>query len=203
MRAAADNTSPLDIRSDGRRSIRHLKCSRKGDVLVAQPCVSLCDPIDCCPPGSSVQRILHWSGQSFPPPRGLPNPGMEPRSPALQADSSPAEPPGKPWIANRKTPLKPWKKGLKLDSQENYQGQNQQGLPGTATIRASPALICDELFLSKKIINKPRKVSHLQSRTWSGTEPAQRFQGENPLKVNNGCKRPGGELPEPLLSWGA
>ena len=63
--------------------------------------------------------------------------------------------------------------------------RNRHGLPGTAIIRASPALICDELFLSKKIINKPRKVSHLQSRTSSGTEPAQRFQGENPLKVNN------------------
>ena len=30
--------------------------------------------------------------------RDLPNPGMEPRSPTLQADSSPAEPPGKPHL---------------------------------------------------------------------------------------------------------
>ena len=33
---------------------------------------------------------------SCPPPVSLPNPGMEPRSPALQADSLPSEPPGKP-----------------------------------------------------------------------------------------------------------
>ena len=33
---------------------------------------------------------------TFPSPGDLPNPGMEPRSPALQADSLPAEPPGKP-----------------------------------------------------------------------------------------------------------
>ena len=37
-----------------------------------------------------------WSGYPFPPPGDLPNPGTEPRSLALQADSLPAEPPGKP-----------------------------------------------------------------------------------------------------------
>ena len=35
-------------------------------------------------------------GQPFPSPVDLPNPGIEPRSPVLQADSLPAEPPGKP-----------------------------------------------------------------------------------------------------------
>ena len=38
----------------------------------------------------------HWSGLPCPPPGYLPNPGREPRSPALQADSLPSEPPGKP-----------------------------------------------------------------------------------------------------------
>ena len=41
-------------------------------------------------------RPEYWSGQPFPSPRDLPNPGIEPRSPALQADSLPAKPPGKP-----------------------------------------------------------------------------------------------------------
>ena len=39
-------------------------------------------------------RPEYWSGLPFPPPGDLPNPGIEPRSPALQADSLPAEPPG-------------------------------------------------------------------------------------------------------------
>ena len=39
-------------------------------------------------------RPEYWSGQPFPSPGDLPNPGIEPRSPALQADSLPAEPPG-------------------------------------------------------------------------------------------------------------
>ena len=37
----------------------------------------------------------YWSGLPFPSPGDLPNPGIEPRSPALQADSLPSEPPGK------------------------------------------------------------------------------------------------------------
>ena len=39
-------------------------------------------------------RPEYWSG--FPSPGDLPNPGFEPRSPTLQADSLPAEPQGKP-----------------------------------------------------------------------------------------------------------
>ena len=41
-------------------------------------------------------RPEYWSGWPFPSPGNLPNPGIEPRSPTLQADSLPAEPPGKP-----------------------------------------------------------------------------------------------------------
>ena len=42
-------------------------------------------------------RQEHWSGLPCPPPRDLPNPGIEPRSTALQADSLPSEPPGRPY----------------------------------------------------------------------------------------------------------
>ena len=41
-------------------------------------------------------RQEYWSGLPFPSPGDLPDPGMEPGSPALQADSLPSEPPGKP-----------------------------------------------------------------------------------------------------------
>ena len=40
-------------------------------------------------------REEYWSGLPFPSPGDLPNPGIEPRSPALQADSLPSEPSGK------------------------------------------------------------------------------------------------------------
>ena len=61
--------------------------------LVAKSCHS-CDPMDCRLPGSSVHGIFQagiLSGLLFPPPGDLPNPGIEPRSPALQADSLPTE----------------------------------------------------------------------------------------------------------------
>ena len=38
----------------------------------------------------------YWSGLPFPSPGDLPNPGIEPWSPALQTDALPSEPPGKP-----------------------------------------------------------------------------------------------------------
>ena len=38
----------------------------------------------------------YWSGSPFPSPGDLPNPGIEPGSPALQADALSSEPPGKP-----------------------------------------------------------------------------------------------------------
>ena len=41
-------------------------------------------------------RPEYWSGYPFPSPGDLPNPGIKPRSPSLQADSLPAEPQGKP-----------------------------------------------------------------------------------------------------------
>ena len=41
-------------------------------------------------------RQEYWSGLWFPSPEDLPKPGIEPRFPALQADSLPSKPPGKP-----------------------------------------------------------------------------------------------------------
>ena len=47
-------------------------------------------------------RQEYWSGLPRSPPGNLPNLGMEPRSPALQVDSLPSEPPGKPKIRFRR-----------------------------------------------------------------------------------------------------
>ena len=63
-------------------------------VLVAQSCLTLCDPMVCSLPGFYVHgifqaRILGWVAIPFS--GGSSNPGIEPRSPALQVDSLPAE----------------------------------------------------------------------------------------------------------------
>ena len=48
------------------------------------------------PLSMGFSRQEFWSGLPFPSPGNLPIPGIKPRSPALQVDSLPAEPPGKP-----------------------------------------------------------------------------------------------------------
>ena len=66
-------------------------------------------PWDCSLPSSSVRGILqarilekkkkkkeYWSGLPFPSLGDLPDLGIEPGSPSLQADALPTEPPGKP-----------------------------------------------------------------------------------------------------------
>ena len=104
-----------------------LQCMKvKSESEVAQSCLTLCDPMDCSLPGSSVHGIFqarvlewstivsnslqppwtvacqvplsmglsrqeYWSGLPFPSPGNLPDPGIEPGSPALQADSLSSE----------------------------------------------------------------------------------------------------------------
>ena len=48
------------------------------------------------PLSMGFSRQEYWSGLPFPSPWDLPNPGIEPGSPALQADALSSEPPGKP-----------------------------------------------------------------------------------------------------------
>ena len=51
-------------------------------------------------------RQEYCSGLPFPSPGDLPDPGIEPRSPALQADSLPSVPPGKPHISEPECPTR-------------------------------------------------------------------------------------------------
>ena len=61
-------------------------------VLVTQSCLTLCNSMDYSLPGFSVHgfsRQEYWSGLPCPPPGDLPNLGLEPGSPVLQADFLP------------------------------------------------------------------------------------------------------------------
>ena len=76
----------------------------KWSRLVAQLCLTLCDhgPFTPwtvayqAPPSMGFSRQAYWSGLPFPSSGDLPNWGIKPRSPVLQADALPSEPPGKP-----------------------------------------------------------------------------------------------------------
>ena len=73
--------------------------------LVTQSCPTLCDPMDysprhLCPWGLPQE---YWSELLCPPLGDPPKPGIKPRSPTLQVNSLPAEPPGKPkntWVGS-------------------------------------------------------------------------------------------------------
>ena len=85
--------------------------------LITQLCPTLCDPMDCSPPGSSVhgilqERILEWV--AMPSSRR----SSQPRSPALQADSLPSEPPGEP--KNTGVDSLPVFKGIFLTQESNW-----------------------------------------------------------------------------------
>ena len=84
-------------------------------------------------------RLEYWSGFPCSPPGDLPNPGIEPTSPALQVDSLPSEPPGK--LTNTGVGSLPFLQGIFLIQESNpcllhcrhilYQ-LNYQGSPPTS-----------------------------------------------------------------------
>ena len=82
-------------KSPYRTSIHNLYTQFQPSEEVAQSCLTLCDPMDCSLSGSSVHGFSRqecWSGLPFPSPGDLPNPGIEPGSPALQTDALPFQP---------------------------------------------------------------------------------------------------------------
>ena len=68
------------------KSLSHIQLFETSWTIVCQ-----------APPSMELSRQGYWGGLPFPSLGDLPDPGIEPRSPALQADSLPSEPPGKPW----------------------------------------------------------------------------------------------------------
>ena len=105
--------------------------------VVAQSCATqtVCDPMDCSPPGSSVHgifqaRTLEWVSP-FPSPGDLSDPGIKPRSPALQAGSLPSEPPGKPPIPQMRT-LRPREFKRLPEGHMPVRGEGQGQLPSAS-----------------------------------------------------------------------
>ena len=81
---------------------QYVLCYRNRTVVfeseVTQSCLTLATPWTVAhqaPQSMEFSRQEYWSGLPFPPPGDLPDPGIEPRSPMLQADALPSEPPGK------------------------------------------------------------------------------------------------------------
>ena len=83
----------------GYNSINKDYKSKCFQVIVSQSCLTLCNPwtaVCQAPLSMGFSRQEYWSEKLFPSPGDLLNLGVEPVSPALQADSLLSEPPGKP-----------------------------------------------------------------------------------------------------------
>ena len=81
-------------------------------------------------------RQEYWSGLPFPSPGDLPNPGIKPRSPALQAHSLPSESPGKP----KKKPKKLKRTFKKREQQQDKKEEKQTSLAQQVKDRKSPEI---------------------------------------------------------------
>ena len=91
----ADKIIHLNIKFRVAEEIGVCVCVR---VLVTQLCLTPFNPKHYSPPGSSIvefSRRKYWNGLRFPSPGGLPNAGIGPPSPILQADCLLSEPPEK------------------------------------------------------------------------------------------------------------
>ena len=78
-------------------------------MLVTQSFLTVCNPMDYSPPGSSVQgfsRQEYWSREPFPSPGDFPDPETEPKFLVLHADSLLSKPQGKPISGQRKNQRK-------------------------------------------------------------------------------------------------
>ena len=91
----SDTTKRLNNKNGSGRQAdeKELRNEVKSENVVAQLHPTLCDPMTVArqaPLSMEFSRQEYWSGLPFPSPKDLPNPGLEPRSPALQADSLPS-----------------------------------------------------------------------------------------------------------------
>ena len=119
-------------------------------------------------------RQEHWSGQPFPSPGDFPDPGVEPRPPALQADSLPSEPRrealgGKPSTSQLGECLRAWKipatekqgPGLphairgKERGQRERENEYKERVPGSSPSRVG---ISPELVLAVKVQKQGLKL---------------------------------------------
>ena len=100
-------------------------------------------PVDCSPPSSSIHgilqaRILEWV--AIPSAGDLPDPGIKPGSPTLQADPLTSAPPGKPLNTRiqESEDLKDFKGGAEARLKEEGGGGRRGGVKGMA-LQMSPA----------------------------------------------------------------
>ena len=109
-------------------------------------------------------RQEYWSGLPYPPPVDLPNPGIKPRSPTLQADSLPSEPPGKPQsqipvlIKRNQSSLEEWM--IPVQGQEIDEPGISYGIRNQRNDQKTPGITSKELSVSHPLVKKWGQFEH-------------------------------------------
>ena len=93
-------------------------------MKVAQSCLTLCGPDGLYSPWNITVQYSPGqnTGVGSPSPGDLPNPGIEPKSPALRADSLPAELPGKPLTIKTRVKISQFSNTFKVMHTPKFQG---------------------------------------------------------------------------------
>ena len=94
---------------------------------LADPCLTVAHHASL---SMGFSRQQYWSGLPFPSPGDLPDPGIEPGSPALQTDCVLSEPPGKPHSRERILAIPTREEKYPLVGEEPSQGERGTALPG-------------------------------------------------------------------------
>ena len=89
------SNSLIQFSVDGQGNVSSLLFKVKMKSLSVRLFVTLWTVAYHASPSMGFSRQEYWSGLPFPSPGNLPDPGIEPRSPALEADTLTSEPPGK------------------------------------------------------------------------------------------------------------
>ena len=116
-----------------------------------------------------AQAIYSWElfwccWMSFPSPGDLPNPGIKPRSPTLQADSLPSEPPGKPQsqipvlIKRNQSSLEEWM--IPVQGQEIDEPGISYGIRNQRNDQKTPGITSKELSVSHPLVKKWGQFEH-------------------------------------------
>ena len=98
-KVSGGNRIPVElfkILSDDALKLLHLICTSEPLKLLSRVQLFVAHQ---APPSMGFSRQEYWSGLPFPSPGDLPDPGIKPRSPTLQADALTSEPPGKPFMS--------------------------------------------------------------------------------------------------------
>ena len=114
-------------------------------------------------------RQQYWSGLPFPSPGDLPDPGIEPGSPALQTDCVLSEPPGKPHSRERILAIPTREEKYPLVGEEPSQGERGTALPGgeVAAVQRKPLSLHVQQDSSLSEAGKMQPtVQHLLGPSW-------------------------------------